>query len=178
MEVVVKTILFFFLLSVILIGCTGKDGKDGAIGPVGPSGKDGNANVKVIKFSVLPTDWQSTGTSFVYTKSGITSITQAIKDSGSVLVYLENPSQGIWIALPYTYTYSIGGTPYSKSYLYAYKVGEVKLEEIDSDLITLRPETTQNYKVVIIASSVLAKKLSRSQIQNYESIKEILNIQE
>jgi hypothetical protein len=75
-----------------------EDGKDGIDGN---NGTNGNANVVgTTDFTILPTDWQTTGNLKSVT-IGNNGVTQNIVNSGIVMVYQKSGSS--YVALPFSY---------------------------------------------------------------------------
>ncbi len=98
-------------------GSDGQDGLNGATGPAGPAGAAGtSANVIYSAWEdILSGDWLSASfyTSYTTYSSSISapSLTQSIKDTGTILVYAKWKTSGTVIPsepvlLPYYYNYS------------------------------------------------------------------------
>ena len=81
-------------------------------------------------------------------------------------------SDGSYVALPTTYNWysSYLGYYYHTTLRFSFKTGIVRIEIEDSDMVTIRPESTTEFKIVVIAGSTL-KSLSID-LTNYQDVKE------
>lgn len=175
-----KTFSLFVFFSLILFGCekegpmgpTGLAGKDGADGK---DGKDGNANVKSITKSIAPSDWMASGTAgedlYFYYEISIPEITNDIVQNGVVMIYYKE-TDGSYHALPTTYNFysSYLDYYYHTTIRFSFKTGKVRIEIEDSDMITIRPDSSIEFKIVVIEGSTL-KNLSID-LTNYQDVKE------
>ena len=117
----------------------------GEKGPAGPSGADGNANVSSKVFSV--SNWSNLATGQIYADITYSAVTQAILDSGSVIVYLN--TAGYWSALPYTKYFSDHFIATS----YQCSLNTVRIIVTESDL-TNPPRDDLSIKVVVITGKI------------------------
>lgn len=175
-----KNVLLLLIFSLILFGCE----KEGPVGPEGPAGKDGvngsdgndgNANVQSITKSIAYGDWQASGTAgedlYYYVEISIPEITAQIVQDGTVMVYYKE-SNDFYYALPSTFNWysSYLGYYYHTTLRFSFKTGIVRIEIEDSNMNTYRPESTVEFKIVVIAGSTL-KNLSID-LTNYQDVKE------
>jgi hypothetical protein len=179
-----NTILSIAVAVAFFTSCKGPEGQTGPTGPTGPAGsqgppgRDGGSNVTVVNFSVSSSAWVLNGFSYTYSQTGVSAITQSVYDNGAVLVYLKtiattNSPGGTWESLPFTYAIA---TTYSRTYRYAWSVGQIFLDQRDSDGVPVRPSSTQLYKAIIIGSSSLEKRLGGIDLTNYKVVSQALGI--
>lgn len=109
---------------------------------MGPAGKDGNANVSSKTYSV--SSWSVPAGGQIYADISDADITQAIIDSGSVMVYLYNTNY--WTPLPYNHYFS----DHFIATTFQCKTGSVRIVVTESDL-TNPPQDLLSIKVVTIA---------------------------
>lgn len=98
--------------------------------------------------TITLTNWTSFGTSgqpvFGYSATAPwPSINQNVVDNGAVFVYGQDGTD--WFALPA----SVVGDSWVSTYNYFYRVGEVEIQVIDSDHVTLNP-TSLTFKIVVV----------------------------
>lgn len=146
-----KTVLYISFITIIataFIGCK----KDPVVGPQGATGADGNANVKRYTITALTTDWTFFGTLGnpgygCLVAWSLPTITQNILDNGEVSIYYD--LGGSYTLLPLTLYF----TGYSVTYSPVHMLGLAQVERYDSDLLTVAPSTTINFKVLVIAGT-------------------------
>ncbi len=139
----------------------------GEQGPQGPAGKDGNANVQsssltTSSWSYLSPDW--------YINFTYAAITQDILDKGAVLVYVQSGSN--YFQLPYTFYPS---STYSRTYTFKHYLGGLSVIVTDSDLTQPANPGLLTFKVVVIASSALAKH-PNVDLNNYNEVKKTFEL--
>jgi hypothetical protein len=95
---------------------------EGPAGPPGEDGMDGVANIQVETFRVEASDFQSSSSSEVATRS-MDMITQAVTSEGTVLAYTDVATSGSgWTAMPLT----IPVQSTAVEYTFGYDVGEFR----------------------------------------------------
>jgi hypothetical protein len=159
MKNLIKTCI---LISALLFNsCIGEQG------PQGPAGKDGNANVQsssltTSSWSYLSPDW--------YINFTYPAITQDILDKGAVLVYVQSGSN--YFQLPYTFYPT---STFSRTYTFRHYLGGLSVYVTDSDLIQPDNPGLLTFKVVVIASSALAKH-PNVDLNNYNEVKKTFEL--
>jgi hypothetical protein len=134
---------FILVFSGLLTSCSTTDG----IGPKGEQGPPGDANIQTHVYTINPSEWiaQDTLTEFYrYANIQTPYITQRIYDSGVVLVYLYNGTDG-WMGLPYTEPLS------ATTHECIYGVGGVTFWVLSSFASPITD--TVKFKVVVIPGS-------------------------
>jgi hypothetical protein len=147
-------------IAMLIFGCS-EDGKPGE------KGEPGNANVNVLAdFTILPTDWQTTG-NLKYVTISINGLTQNIVNSSAVMVYQKNASTGSYIALPYSYQGIDRG--------FAFGLNYIQITLSASSPITVTGNTI--IKAVIIPSS---SRMANPNVnwKNYEEVKSRFNLKD
>jgi hypothetical protein len=140
----------------------------GEQGPVGPAGEDGNANVK--SSSLTTSGWNYLSPDW-YINFSYNAITQDILDNGAVLVYVQSGSN--YFQLPYTFYPS---STYSRTYTFKHYLGGLSVYVTDSDLTQPANPGLLTFKVVVIASSALAKH-PNVDLNNYNEVKKTFELQ-
>ena len=118
-----------------------EDGKDGMAGTNGTNGTNGNANVVgTTDFTILPTDWQTTGNlkSVTITNNGVT---QNIVNS-VIVIFFQN-SVSSYLAIPFSYQGIDRG--------FAFGLNYIQITLSASSPITVTANTV--IRAVIISSS-------------------------
>jgi hypothetical protein len=136
-----------------------EDGKDGIDGTNGTNGTNGNANVVgTTDFTILPTDWQTTGNlkSVTITNNGVT---QNIVNSGIVMVYQKSVSGSSYVALPFSYQGIDRG--------FAFGLNYIQITLSASSPITVTANTV--IRAVIIPSS---SRMANVNWNNYAEVKD------
>ena len=150
-------------------GPQGEQGPAGPQGPAGQDGEDGNANVTAYDIFISSGDWTQFGSygdagyGYAVTKS-VPGITNDIMDDGAVLCYLYNSSWDVYTAFPFMGTED----GYTYNYIYGYRLGEIILNRLDSDLYTTPPTSDWTIKVVVIAGS--NKKAPEIDLTNFAEV--------
>jgi hypothetical protein len=133
-----KMFLAFLSIVFLLSGC----GKDGAVGPQGPAG---NANVSSTIFTVNPTEWVASGTTYRVSFT-VPALTQAVLDRGSVQVYYSNATD-VWLATPIVTVVSNVTQVWQPFYF----VGSVRIDVGNFDgRLPANPGGPVKFKVVVI----------------------------
>jgi hypothetical protein len=177
-----KAFLSFAILAMIFLSsCTKPEA--GPVGPQGPAGTNGtngtngiNGNANVIgSNTIVINNWtavSNNGTYFTFNSTITwTTITQAIVDRGTVVVYMQDGSS--WLALPYTEAGQTG----SLTLGYRISVGVVTLICTGYSNTTIPTASSLNgdtFRVVAIPASV-ATANPNVNWENYEDVMKILN---
>jgi hypothetical protein len=164
-----KTLGMFALVCGFLFTNCAKDGATGPAGPAGANGTNGNANV--VSSSITSSNWSYTSPSWKISFT-YASITQAIIDKGAVIVYIKVGSAYNQLPLTFYPTSS-----YSRSYEVSTYLGGLDIFCTDSDLTQPSNPGSQNFKIVVIASSELVKHPNVN-LDNYEDVKRTFGIQD
>ena len=169
-----KSIFAAMIIVVTFTSCA----KDGETGPAGPAGTNGNANV-VASNTVTLNNWISIfddGTNYLFESTvNWTGITQAIKDNGAVMVYMDDGA-GSWYALPY----SEDEDTYSLDFNFSFTVGQVVIEVTGWDA-TLSPNPSDfNGTVVRIVAIAASAKIANPGVDwtDYNQVKTVLNLKD
>jgi hypothetical protein len=93
-----KSVFLILLLVAVIAGSCKK--KTGPAGPQGPAGPTGNANVKETTFTNQSFHYNSTFGEYEMHLS-VPAITDAVQNTGAILVYLQPADTTYFIALPY-----------------------------------------------------------------------------
>lgn len=142
---------------------------EGEQGPQGPAGEDGNANVQsssltTSNWTYLSPDW--------YINFTYSAITQDILDNGAVLVYVKSGSN--YFQLPYTF---YPNSSYSRSYTFKHYLGGLTVVVTDSDWLQSPNPGLLTFKVVVIASSAIAKHPNVN-LKNYDEVKKTFELKD
>lgn len=160
----------FFAGLLMLTSCTkeGAVGPQGATGPQGAAGTPGNANVKSSTATI--SSWLSLNNQY-YADIAVPAITQDIVNKGAVLVYRLS-STGSYSQLPLTI---FPGTTYNRTIEAVHSVGSVRIFVYDSDGTLPGAQGTQDFKIVVIASSARTANPNLNW-NNYEAVKTHFNL--
>ena len=142
---------------------------EGEQGPQGPAGSDGNANV--VSSSLTTSNWSYLSPDW-YINFNYDAITQDILDNGAVLLYVKSGSN--YFQLPYTYYPS---STYSRTYTFKHYLGGLSVYVTDSDLTQPLNPGLLTFKVVVIASSSIAK-YPNLDLNNYEEVKKTFDLKD
>lgn len=170
-----KTLSLVLSLIILFASCAkkGDTGPSGTNGTNGTTGKNGNANVKSSIFTV--TNWSS-NSNYYYVNITDNNVTQAILDSGAVVVYWTPNAGTNWAELTY-YVYSTTGPGYYLEFnhflnqitvYWVYAGGG-----LNATPTSLYP--TIKFKVVCIAASAM-KKHPDTNWHNYSEVQKVLNL--
>jgi len=156
-----KITMIAISLMVILGGCAkdGKDGMDGMNGAPGADGKDGNANVENINFTLYSYDWEDIGDGWYLGEYTNSLISSEIVNDGAVLAYI-SIGEDTWLAIPFGY------------YSFAITDGEIGIYYSGGE-----NPSTQNFKIVILAGSVMSRSKDVD-FSNYQEVKTVFNLKE
>lgn len=165
----------FLLAMLILSGCA-KD-KYQPKGDYQPAGNYGNANM-IYSNTVTLNNWTSAfdnGTEYVYySLINWPALTQAIKDNGAVMTYVQSGTQ--WYALPY----SDHGTGWSYTYDFGFDVGTVEIDLTGVDNTGSPGTASQNGTVVRLVAISPAAKIANPDLNwsNYNEVKARFNLED
>lgn len=174
---ILNTSMLIITLIISVTGCkkaeTGPQGSAGQQGLTGATGVQGNANVNTNIFNVSPANWVQS--SHANTATFIDSnITQAIVDSGVVMVFKLTPSHSTWTPLPFSITDFT--TNYIYNWTFFYSPNQIKFRVEES--LTIPPNPGNNtFKVVTISTSARNQNPA-ADWNNYEKIKSLFNLKD
>jgi hypothetical protein len=170
------------------VGPQGPQGAIGATGPSGPTGPKGNTGTA----NVIYSDWYTPAT---YTKDTVFStyhfyaniaaskITQAVLDSGTIVVYgrLDGYTSSIWptaqiSALPILITYQEGATTYTDTWSSLVTLGNVQIDFVDNKNLYGSISNAHQFRYVIIPGGVHTT--ASINLKNYEQVKAAFNLKD
>lgn len=177
-----------FWAVVMMSSCQGPAGPQGPQGPAGPQGPQGpagsaSASAQVTNITVATSEWRSAGTGSpgALLQSGwktAANITQAIMNSGAVLVYMQvsdPPSQTTWQQLPLTFY----GTNVFQVIDCQYRLGQVQVYINQSNTVApVTPTGTLTFRVVAIPGTTVTALAQQLNISDYQSLKTAFHLAE
>lgn len=148
------TKLFTLALAVVLFAACSKDGDKGEIGetgPAGPAGPVGSPNV-IYSDWFSPTAWTGSATQFSSFIKAAPGITEAIRNTGTILAYAQFVSDGNNVRpLPAT---SVNGAFITHWNFLSNAVGSLTFTCFGENGSVMTPSTANKFRYVIIPGGV------------------------
>jgi hypothetical protein len=163
-----------FLLIAVLTDCTGDEGP---MGPPGYNGVDGINYTRSVIYDVDPGDWEGDLDGY-NVELEVPEITEDIYYDGAVLVYQlieEDPKS--FNLLPYTWVDN-ALTIYMDCDIYVGFINIIYKEVFDGFNDTLEPDEVTSFKVVIIEGIPLASLKTRVDINDFNAVTKMFNLQD
>jgi len=191
-----KTFSILSMAALLFVGCTPEDGDIGPVGPIGPAGQNGingqngidgqdgndgqdgsdgqngSANVQSNNQTVLITDW--TPGLVLRDTLAVPALSQAVVDSGMVLIYLRSTTNATWDLMPFSFVAFLAGQPATLTFQAGYNVGEVYLSASNSLNANITPNAVfpgdRDFKIVVVPA---ASKIDGLNLNNFEVVKAV-----
>ena len=170
----IKRITILVLISSILttFSCT-KEGKQGETGLAGTNGAngadgvDGNSNVLSESFTMIPSQWTTSGLVTFFSRP-TPLLTNNIVNNGVVILYVESSTPNQWFALPFAIS------SYNMRYLFSENNLLVQIAGVSFPQTV---STDMNFRLVVFESSAIIKH-PNIDYNNYYEVKGAFNLKD
>ncbi len=164
-------------------GPAGANGTNGINGENGTNGANGITNVKRFNYTVVLTDWTIVSSSNIQVKLDCIGITQAILDSGMVLVYWDAnnsapPNTPNFVPLPVPFFTNVKSRILTCSWqLNTNGLGQITINIRDMDGLSISIPSTIYFKAVVVSSHM---RIANPNLNgdNYNEVKAALHLQD